>query len=104
MAHFAEMRYGLTADGVLAIAEEVVGKNPYFATVAEAPQEPITPMSVSGTIWAGRCGYKQGNDTPHHSNTTGTRNVSVHGYWLVAGGSCPSQADVTIILEAVCDC
>lgn len=80
----------------------MVGEDPYFAPVSELDHElPVEPMAESGTIWAGGCGYRQGNDTPHHSWSTGSKNVSVHGYWRNMGGDCPAQADVTVYLQAV---
>jgi hypothetical protein len=57
-------------------------------------------MAVSGTYTAGECSYQQANDNPHISGG----DASVHGYWLFAGGSCPSQAQVTVDLQAYwCD-
>lgn len=101
---FEEKEYGtqvIPADEALAAAEEVVGEDARFVSLEEASGElPVQPMAESTTIWAGGCGYRQGNDNPHHSWTTGSKNVSVHGYWRNMGGDCPTEADVTVYLQA----
>lgn len=59
-------------------------------------------MGASPVITAGGCSYRQVNDNPHLSGSP--IDVSVHGWWLYAGGSCPSQNDTTVGLQAYwCD-
>lgn len=75
---------------------------PTTGSWAPYPSGTVNPMAVSGVISAGGCGYRQANDDPHYSSTAG--DVSIHGWWLYASGSCPSKATVTAGLQAYhCD-
>lgn len=68
----------------------------YFAP---APGGGVTPMASSGPITAGSCTYTQEVDNPHI-----TGEASVHGYWKVVSGTCPSKANVEVWLQAYgCD-
>lgn len=57
-----------------------------------------TANLVSGSISAGGCTYQQANDDPHFSSTAG--DVSMHAWWIYAGGVCPSKSTVTGGLQA----
>lgn len=57
-----------------------------------------TTNLVSGSISAGGCIYQQANDDPHFSSTAG--DVSMHAWWIFAGGVCPSKSTVTGGLQA----
>jgi hypothetical protein len=62
----------------------------------------VTTLGVGPIISAGGCSYQQANDTPHISSTT-PRAVSVHGWFVRTGGTCP-KANVDIYLQAYrCD-
>lgn len=58
------------------------------------------PAAESGNITAGSCTYRQAVDNPHV--TAGES--SVHGWWINAGGTCPSKANVDVYLQGYwCD-
>lgn len=60
-------------------------------------------MAASAVITAGSCKYKQAVDNPHHSNNP-PGDVSVHGWWIKWSGTCPSTADIDVVLYAwFCD-
>ena len=63
----------------------------------------IAPLAESGDIVAGSCVYRQAIDNPHISSTAPDA-ASVHGWWLVTGGECPSTATVSVALQGYwCD-
>lgn len=101
---YEDKNYGIQlipAADALAAASEMLGEEARFVPFEEAADRlPLETMAVSGTITAGDCNYRQGNDNPHHSFTTGSKNVSVHGYWLRDSNGCPTEADVTVYLQA----
>jgi hypothetical protein len=53
--------------------------------------------AVAPNISAGSCNYNGVADYPHVTNNE----ASVHGYWVVLSGSCPSTAKVTADLQAL---
>ena len=57
-----------------------------------------SPLTQSGVITAGTCGYTQNTDDPHLSSTGFA--ASVHGWWETASGICPAKATVTMYLQA----
>lgn len=101
---YEDKEYGvqlIPADEALVAASEMLGEEAHFVPFEEAADRlPLETRAVSGTLNAGGCSYRQGNDNPHHSFTTGTKNVSVHGYWLRDSSGCPTDADVTVYLQA----
>lgn len=69
---------------------------------APYPEGTVGPTGESPPITAGRCTYLQANDNPHR--TGNPIDVSVHGWWRRAGGTCPSKNHVTVGLQAFwCD-
>jgi len=52
----------------------------------------VSPMAIT----AGTCVYDQGVDYPHVTSP----DVSVHGWWIYRSGTCPSQAKISVWLEA----
>ena len=70
---------------------------------ANHPGGDIAPLAESGDIVAGSCVYRQAIDNPHISSTAPDA-ASVHGWWLVNGGECPSTATVSVALQGFwCD-
>lgn len=98
------------ADGISTESElyEVVSSSPgfHYASAAEAPElvaddsgegVELADPKVSPYVWWFSCNYDGRADNPHV-----TRNqASVHGYWVVNSGSCPSTATVTVNLQAL---
>lgn len=67
---------------------------------AQLPASPFSSLSSSAPISAGGCAYLQANDDPHITSP----DVSIHGWWVRAGGSCPLQNKVTVgLLAFYCD-
>jgi hypothetical protein len=53
--------------------------------------------AVTPNVSAGSCNYNGVADYPHVTNGE----ASVHGYWVVLSGTCPSTAKVTADLQAL---
>lgn len=74
----------------------------YFAPAsALAERRAVVPMAASTPIHAGSCYYRQAVDTPHISSTSISRAAQSHGWWVNAGGACPSKSNVDVYLQAV---
>lgn len=67
---------------------------------APYPENGVTPMSVSGSITAGNCTYRQANDDPHTSGAYPNVDASIHGWWLRDTSGCPSRANVLVVIQA----
>jgi hypothetical protein len=54
-------------------------------------------LQATPLVTAGNCNFTGRADYPHVTNFE----ASVHGYWVVLSGTCPSTAKVTVDLQAV---
>jgi len=90
------------SEGTEAYEEFVNSPGFHFAPAprdAGSPKEPLfkSTMPEISPMWtSGSCHYGGRADYPHVTNGE----ASVHGYWVVDSGSCPSTAKVTATLQA----
>ncbi len=100
--------YRLLASGALTLDLGAYGTTSGSSTVGRISGRPGRSFEDPGSggggaesdpITAGDCTYRQAVDDPHISST-GPAATSVHGWWLYASGTCPSQAHVTVYLQA----
>lgn len=89
-----------TAPTAVPTGSEALPDGYYWAPLSALPDSSIEPLAVSDPITAGNCTYRQVNDNVHISSTPPTA-ASGHGWWQLAGGTCPSTANVDIVLQAV---